>query len=79
MRQFVSGAKALVMAVMLSLLVTSSAKSEDIINVDNLGVASQYRFTFQQVEAFWDKTLTGYSRKRPRPDSLGLFTLLRIA
>ena len=66
LRQAAAAAKALLMAVMLSLLVTPSAKSEDIINVDTSGVASQYRFAFQQAEAFWDKTITGYSRKLPR-------------
>ena len=45
---------------------TTTTKSEDIINVDTSGVAPQYRFAFDQAEAFWDKHLIGFSRLLPR-------------
>ena len=64
--QSIAGAKVLLIALVLSLCAISTAKSEDIINVDTSGVAPQYRFAFDQAEAFWDKHLIGYSRLLPR-------------
>ncbi len=60
------GTKALLLALVLSLCTASTTKSEDIINVDTRGVAPQYRFAFDQAEAFWDKHIIGYSRLLPR-------------
>ncbi len=61
-----AGFKALLIACVLSLFATSAAKSEDIINVDTSAVAPQYRYAFEQAEAFWDKNIIGYSGLLPR-------------
>jgi len=64
--QSIAGSKVLLVALVLSFCAISTTKSEDIINVDTSGVAPQYRFAFDQAEAFWDKHLIGYSRLLPR-------------
>lgn len=46
-------------------LFTPSLHAEDIINVDLTAVAPQYRFAFEQAEAFWDGHLQGFSKKLP--------------
>ena len=60
------GVKALLVALVLSLCATPATKSEDIINVDTRAVAPQYRYAFDQAEAFWDQHIIGYSRLLPR-------------
>lgn len=49
----------------ISFSMSSRASADDIINVNLSAVAPQYRFAFEQAEAFWDGHIQGYSNKLP--------------